>query len=90
MHDDDASTPIEAGCMFEGSVAVPHQTITASLLGFKWSCLVLRVVLQDALRKVAEIYPPLRLRVFVDAHGLHEWEEHRVGRSGRASLKKLN
>ena len=36
------------------------------LVRSKWSCLLLRIVLQDALSDVAKIYPPLKLRVFVD------------------------
>ena len=36
------------------------------LPGSKWSCLLLRIVLQDALSEVVKIYPPLKLRVFVD------------------------
>ena len=51
---------------FEGSVAGPLQTITAILPGSKWSCLLLRIVLQDALSEVTKIYPLLKLRVFVD------------------------
>ena len=51
---------------FEGCVAEPFQTITAILLGSKWSCLLLRIVLQDALSEVTKIYPSLILRVFVD------------------------
>ena len=51
---------------FEGCVAEPLQTITAILFGSKWSCLLLRVVLQDALSEVMKVYPPLNLRVFVD------------------------
>ena len=50
---------------FEGCVAKPLRTITAILPGSKWSCL-LRIVLQDALSEVTNIYPPLKLRVFVD------------------------
>ena len=46
----------------------PLRTITAILPGSKWSCLLLSVVLQDALSEVTEIYPPLKLRVFVDVH----------------------
>ena len=34
---------------FKGCVAGPLQTITAILPGSKWSCMLLRVVLQDAL-----------------------------------------
>ena len=51
---------------FEGCVAEPLRTITAILPGSKWSCLLLRVVLQGALSEVTNIYPPLKLRVFVD------------------------
>ena len=51
---------------FEGCVAEPLQAITANLPGSKWSCLLLRVVLQDAPSEVTRIYPPLKLRVFVD------------------------
>ena len=34
--------------------------------GSKWSCLLLRIVLQDAMREVTKIYTTLKLRVFVD------------------------
>ena len=51
---------------FEECMANPLWTTTAILPGSKWSCLLLRVVLQDALREVTQVYPPLKLRVFVD------------------------
>ena len=51
---------------FEGCAAEPLTTITAVLPGSKWSCLLVRIVLQDALDGVTKIYPPLKLRVFVD------------------------
>ena len=51
---------------FEGCVAEPLQTITAILPGSQWSCLLLRIVLQDVLGEVTKIYCPLKLRVFVD------------------------
>ena len=51
---------------FQGCVAEPLQTITAILPGSTWSWLLLRIVLQDALSEVTTIYPPLKLRVFVD------------------------
>ena len=51
---------------FEGCAAEPLPTITATLPGSKWSCLLLRVVLQDALSEVTKNCPPLKLRVFVD------------------------
>ena len=40
---------------FEGCVAEPFQTISAILPGSKWSCLLLRIVLQDALSEVMKI-----------------------------------
>ena len=42
--------------LFEGCVAEPLQTITAILPGSKWSCLLLRTVLQDALSEVTKNY----------------------------------
>ena len=51
---------------FGGCAAEPLTTITAILPGYKWSCLLLRTVLQDALSEVTKIYLPLKLRVFVD------------------------
>ena len=43
---------------FEGCAAEPLQTISAILPGLKWSCLLLRMVLQDALSEVIKIYQP--------------------------------
>ena len=37
--------------------------------GSTWSCLLLRIVLQDALSEVMKVCPPLKLRVFVDDIG---------------------
>ena len=51
---------------FEGCAAEPLTTITAILPGSKWSCLLLRIVLQDALSEVTKIYPSSKLRVFKD------------------------
>ena len=51
---------------FEGCAAESQRTITAILPGSKWSCLLLRLVLQDALSEVTKICPPLKLRVSVD------------------------
>ena len=51
---------------FEGCVAEPLRTIRAILPGSEWSCLLLRVVLQDALSEVTKNYLPLKLRVSVD------------------------
>ena len=51
----------------EGCAAEPLTTITAILpTGSKWSCLLLRIVWQDALSEVTKNYPQLKLRVFVD------------------------
>ena len=51
---------------FEGCLAEPLQTITAILPGSKWSSLLLRIVLQDALSEVTINYSPSKLSVFVD------------------------
>ena len=56
----------ERPVQFEGCVAEPLQTITAFLPGSNWSCLLLRIVLQDALSEVTKFYTPLKLKVFVD------------------------
>ena len=45
---------------FEGCAAEPLHSITAILPGSKWSCLLLRIVLQDAYSEVTKIYPPLK------------------------------
>ena len=41
---------------FEGCAAEPLTSITAILPGSKWSCLLLRIVLQDASNEVTKIY----------------------------------
>ena len=46
---------------FEGCVAEPRETITAILLASKWSCLLLRSVLQDTLGEVTKVYPPPKI-----------------------------
>ena len=51
---------------FEGCAAEPLQTVTATLPGSKWSCLLLRNGLQNALGEVTQIYSSLKLKVFVD------------------------
>ena len=51
---------------FEACVVERHETIAPILLGSKWSCLLPRIVLQDALGEVTKIYPSLNLRVFED------------------------
>ena len=47
-------------------VAEPLETITAILPGSKWSCLLLRIVLQDAPSEVTNFDPSPKLRVIVD------------------------
>ena len=44
-------------------MAEPCQTITAILPGFMLSCLLLGLVLQDALSKVMNVFPPLKWKV---------------------------
>ena len=56
----------ERRVQFEGCVAEPLRTITAILPLSKWSCLLLRIVLQVAMSEVTKNYPLLKLRVFVD------------------------
>ena len=53
---------------FEGCVAERLQTFTAIQFsqGQKGSCLLLGSVLQAALSEATKIYPPLKMRVFVD------------------------
>ena len=59
--------------IFEGSVADPLQTITAILPGSRWICLLLRVVLQDALGEVLKVYPPLKPKALLDDIKLYLW-----------------
>ena len=49
---------------FEGCVAEPLQTISAILPWSKWSCLLLRIVLQDALSEVTKILPSAKAEGF--------------------------
>ena len=49
--------------LFEGCVADPLQIITAILLGSKWSVLLLKMVMQDAMSEVLKVYPTLRLKL---------------------------
>ena len=47
---------------FEGCVVEPLQTIMAIFPGSKWKCLLLRIVLQDALSEFTKIHRHLKLR----------------------------
>ena len=49
---------------FQGCVAEPLTTISAILLGSKWSCSLVRIVLQDALSEVTKIFPPFEVEGF--------------------------
>ena len=67
------------------------RTISAILPGSKWSCLLLRIVLQDALSEVTKIDPPLKLRVFVDdITALLIGKNRAVAEMARKATKKLN
>ena len=83
---------------FEGCVAEPLHTITVILPGSKWSCLLLRIVLLDALSEVTLIYPRLKLRVFandipaffsVRNRELVEMAEQGVGRDGSEGSREV-
>ena len=75
---------------FEGCVAEPLQTITAIFPGSKWSCLLLRIVLQDALSVVANIYSSLKLRVLVDEiTALVKGRNKDVAEMAKKVMKKL-
>ena len=56
----------------------------------KWSCLLLRIVLQDALSEVTKIYSPLKWRVFVgDITALLIGENRAVAEMAKNVMKKL-
>ena len=72
---------------FEGCVAEPLTTITATLPGSKWSCLLLRIVLQGALSEVLKIYSPLKLRVHITV--LVKGRNEEVVEMAKKVMKKL-
>ena len=57
-------TPVEGAARNMCGGATPD--ITAILFESKRRCLLLRIVLQDALNEVTNIFPPLKMRVIVD------------------------
>ena len=60
------------------------------LPGSNQSCLLPRIVLQDALSGVMKVYPPLKLSVFVDdITAIFEREEQGIGGVGRKSFGKV-
>ena len=74
----------------EGCAAESLRTITAILPGSKWSCLLLRIVLQDAISEVTKIYPPLKFGVFVSyITALLMWKNKGVAEMARKVMKRL-
>ena len=57
--------------------------LSAMLPGSQWSCLLRRVVLQDALSEATKIYPPLKLRSLLMISRNSWWEEHGSGRNDK-------
>ena len=56
----------------------------------KWSCLLLRIVFQDALSGVMKNYPPLKLRVFADdITVLVQGRNNEVAEMAKKVMKKL-
>ena len=56
----------EPRVMFENNVSEPMVLITAILPGSNWSVLLLRNVMQDAMRCVFKIFVEVGIRVYVD------------------------
>ena len=74
---------------FEGCAGEPLTTITATLPGSKRSCLLSRIVLQDALSELTKSFPSLKLRVFVDDITALVEGKYRSGGNGKKVMKKL-
>ena len=75
---------------FEGCVAEPLTTITAILPWCKWSCLLLRIVLQDALSEVTKIFTTSKLRFFVeDITAIVKRKNKEVAEMAKKVMKKL-
>ena len=75
---------------FEGCVTEPLTTITAILPWCKWSCLLLRIVLQDALSEVSKIFTPSKLRFFVeDITAIVKRKNKEVAEMAKKVMKKL-
>ena len=56
----------ERRVMSGNNVSEPMVTITAILPGSTWSVLLLRTVMQEAMRCIFPVVPELRIRVYVD------------------------
>ena len=74
---------------FEGCAAEPLTTITTMLPGSKWSCLLLRIVLQDALSEVTKICTSLKLRVFEEDITALVKGKKEVAETAKKVMKKL-
>ena len=75
---------------FEGCAAEPLTTMTAILQGSKWNCLLLRILLQDALSEVTKFYTPSKLRVFLgDISALLMGRNREVADMAKRVMKKL-
>ena len=81
------SSNTSGGCSSEVVWRSRSSPSLATLPGSKWSYLLLRIVLQDALSKVTKIFPPLKLRVFLDVSSL-EKKKQGVDGDGRKILMK--
>ena len=80
----------ERRVQFEGCVAEPLQTISAILPGSEWRCLLLRIVLREALSGVTKICPPLKLRVFVDdTTALLNGKNKEIAETAKKVMQKL-
>ena len=53
-------------CLKDAQRRCSRQLLTAILFGSKFSCLLLRIVLQDVLCEVMKVSPLLKLKIFVD------------------------
>ena len=75
---------------FEGCVAEPLQTIAAVLPESKWSCLLVRIVLQDTLREVTHKFIRLRNCGFCgDITALMDGRNKELVEMAEKVLKKL-
>ena len=76
--------PVRRMC---GRAAHDHHSCPARV---QWSCLLVRIVLQDALNEVTKICPPLKLRVFVyDITALLMVKNKVVAELAKKVMKKL-
>ena len=75
---------------FEGCVAESLRTITAILPGSKWSCLLLRIVLQNALSEVTKVYMLPKIEGICGRHpSTLDVEKQGSGEMAKKVMKKL-